>query len=276
MRGSRLTELKGEGMESVVAELYEMQDCAYRSFQAALIPTVDPARVIGVRTPQLRAYARRFVRDQRVGDFLAELPHRYYEENNLHGELLNLTPARTEVNALLKQLDAFLPHVDNWATCDTLAPKVLARHPEETVSYVRSCWLSSGRTYTVRFGIDVLMRWYLDERFDPAHLHLVAGLPCGDYYIDMARAWYFSVALVKQWEVTLPLFKSGARALDPWTHNKALQKARESRRVPLERKAYLQSLKVPVPTGAAPIQQGMDGGAADGRMPGRPRCETNG
>ena len=238
-------------MQSVVDELFALQDPAYREFHTGLVPTVDPDRIIGVRTPALRAYAKKFARDPRAAAFLTELPHRYYEENNLHGELVNLVPARGDLGETFALLDAFLPHVDNWATCDLLAPKALARHPQETFAQVRDVWLSSGLTYTVRFGVDVLMRWYLEDGlFDPAHLALVADLTPGDYFVDMARAWYFSMALVKQYDATVPLIKTPT--LDPWTHNKALQKARESRRISPETKAYLQSLKVPVPKGAAP------------------------
>ncbi len=238
-------------MQSVVDELFALQDPAYREFQAGLVPTVDPARIIGVRTPALRAFAKRFAREGRAAEFMAELPHRYYEENNLHGELVNLVPACGDVRETFAALDVFLPYVDNWATCDLLSPKVLDRHPVETFAQVRDVWLPSGRTYTVRFGVSVLMSRYLsDGRFDPGHLALVADLPPGDYYIDMARAWYFSMALVKQYEATVPLFTT--QTLDPWTHNKALQKARESRRIDAETKAFLQGLKVPLTKGDAP------------------------
>lgn len=235
----------GPGSLDILSELLTLQDLGYRDFNAKLVPTIDPARIIGVRTPALRALAKRLARErpEQALSFMDELPHRYLEEANLHGELIGLLfvrdadPTRTFV-----ALEAFLPHVDNWATCDLTAPKQLARFPEETLARVRDVWLRGTGTYVVRFGVNELMRDYLDERFDPEHLHWVANLASGDYYVDMARAWYFSVALVKQYDVAIDLFRTPT--LDAWTHNKALQKARESRRIDAATKNYLQTLKV--------------------------------
>lgn len=230
-------------MDTVLADLRSLQDLDYRAFHSRLVPTVDPERILGVRTPALRAYAKRFAREQpkRARAFMGETPHEYYEENNLHGELIGLLYGR-DLEGTLRELDRFLPQVDNWATCDMLAPKVLGRHPEATLAKVRATWLPSDHLYTVRFGINELMRDFLDERFEPEQLDWVANLPAGLYYLDMGRAWYFSMALVKQYEATIEMFRRPV--LDPWTHNKALQKARESRRVPKEVKEYLQGLKV--------------------------------
>lgn len=230
-------------MDTVLAELRVLQDPAYRAFHSRLVPTVDPERIIGVRTPALRAYAKRLARERpdEARAFMAEAPHTYYEENNLHGELIDLL-YRRDLETTLLELDGFLPQVDNWATCDLLAPKVLARHPQATLAKVRDVWLASDHLYTVRFGINELMRDFLGERFEADHLRWVAGLPAGEYYLDMGRAWYFSMALVKQYEATVGMFETPV--LDAWTHNKALQKARESRRVPQGVKDYLQGLKV--------------------------------
>lgn len=230
-------------MDTILAELRALQDPAYRAFHCKLVPTVDPERIIGVRMPALRSYAKRLARERpnEARAFMAEAPHGYYEENNLHGELICLLYGR-DFEATLRELDGFLPQVDNWATCDSLTPKVLARHPEATLAKVHDDWLASDHLYTVRFGINELMGDFLGERFEPEHLRWVANVRSGEYYLDMGRAWYFSMALVKQYEATIGMFAEPV--LDPWTHNKALQKARESRRVPQEVKDYLQGLKV--------------------------------
>ncbi|OUO35947.1 DNA alkylation repair protein [Olsenella sp. An290] len=224
-------------------ELEALADPTYRDFQAKLVPTVDPARILGVRTPALRAYARQLVRersaDARV--FLAALPHETYDENNLHGELIGRV-AKTPAEAF-GLLDAFLPHVDNWATCDLIRVPAFKRDLSAVLERIRS-WIAAEPEYVVRFGVVQLMALFLDDAFEPEHLELVAAIGRPEYYVNMARAWYFSFALIKQPAATMPLFERRPCALDAWTHNKALQKARESRRITPERKAYLQSLKV--------------------------------
>lgn len=248
-------------MRCIQEELRVLADSAYREFQCRLMPTVDPSLVLGVRAPALRAYAKRFADDARATEFLHEGPHGLYEEKNLHGELINLAFSRKgapractlwpefvddsgcgEIDWALAAIDDFLPQVDNWATCDSLSPKVLGRYPERVLDHIRTAWLTSGHTYTVRFGVVTLMRHYLDGAFATEQLDWVAGLPAGEYYIDMARAWYFSFALVKQYDAAIGLFERPM--LDTWTHNKALQKARESYRVDAGTKGYLQSLKI--------------------------------
>lgn len=224
-------------------ELETLADPAYRDFQARLVPTVDPARILGVRTPALRAYARRLARE-RASDarvFLAALPHVTYDENNLHGELIGRL-AKTPAEAF-DLLDAFLPHVDNWATCDLIRVSAFKRDLPAVLERIRG-WVSAEPEYAVRFGVVQLMTLFLDDNFEPEQLDLVAAIDRPEYYVNMARAWYFSFALVKQPAATLPLFERRPIALDAWTHNKALQKARESRRTTPEQKAYLQSLKV--------------------------------
>ena len=224
-------------------ELEGLADPAYREFQARLVPTVDPARIIGVRTPALRSLAKRLARE-RPDDaraFLDALPHETYDEMNLHGELIGRV-AKTPQEAF-GLLDAFLPHVDNWATCDLVRGPALGRDLPATLERVRG-WVAAGPEYAVRFGIVQLTALFLGDAFDPSQLDLVAGISSPEYYVNMARAWYFSFALVRQPAATLPLFERRPPALDAWTHNKALQKARESRRVTPEQRAYLQSLKV--------------------------------
>lgn len=234
-------------MDNAVArirrELEALVDPAYRDFQAGLVPTVDPARILGVRTPALRSYAKQLARE-RPSDaraFLAALPHETYDENNLHGELIGLL-AKTPAEAF-GLLDAFLPHVDNWATCDLIRVPAFKRDLPAVFGRIRG-WVAAEPEYVVRFGVVQLMTLFLDDAFEPGHLDLAAAIDRPEYYVNMARAWYFSFALIKQPAATLPLFERWPITLDAWTHNKALQKARESRRVTPEQKAYLQSLKV--------------------------------
>lgn len=229
-------------MTSISSELAALADPDYRAFQARLVPTVDPARILGVRTPALRSYARSLARErpEEARSFLDEpLPHALYEEMNLHGELIGLLSGTPEEAFAL--LEAYLPHVDNWATCDLVRVPSFRRDLPAVLARIRS-WVTREPEYVVRFGVVQLMELFLDDAFEPGQLQIVAGISRPEYYVNMARAWYFATALAKQETSVLPLFEG--RALDAWTHNKALQKARESRRVPLERKAYYQSLKV--------------------------------
>lgn len=229
-------------MKSVSDELAAQADPAYRTFQAKLIPTVAPERVLGVRTPALRRYARSFARDGRCPTFLAELPHPTYEEMNLHAELIGIL-AKTPEEAF-EMVETFLPHVDNWATCDLIRVPAFRRDPAATLARIRSWVAPHQPEYLVRFGIVTLITEFLGERFGQEQLDIIVGIDRPEYYINMARAWYLSMALVKHKNTTLMLFERRPAALDAWTHNKALQKARESLVVSPEEKAYLQSLKV--------------------------------
>lgn len=226
-------------MNEIEKELFAMQDTAYRDFHARLVPTIDKERIIGVRTPQLRAYARRLSKQTALRDaFLSELPHRYYEENNLHAWLIP-TLSR-DIDHVLRLVEEFLPQVDNWATCDMFSVKLFAKHPDAVLARIPS-WLASQHTYTVRFGIVTLLSFFLDEHFREEHLQWVARLRSDEYYINIAIAWYLSVALVKQWDATLPLLQS--RNLPEWIHRKTIQKAVESYRLTAEQKQLLRSLR---------------------------------
>lgn len=218
--------------------LFELQDLGYKEFHAKLIPTIDPETIIGVRTPALRKLAKQVAKMPEAKPFLMELPHKYYEENNLHGFLLE---GIKDYDACIAALDEFLPYVDNWATCDMMSPKVLKKHLPEFLGVIER-WIASGQTYTVRYGIGMLMRFYLDDVFDPAYPGMVAGIRSEEYYVNMMRAWYFATALAKQYEAVLPFIKE--KQLDDWTHNKAIQKSVESNRITKEQKEYLKSLKV--------------------------------
>ena len=239
-------------MQELEAALFARQDCAYRAFQCRLMPTVSPRRVIGVRTPRLRALAKQLSGSAFAEAFLQQLPHAYYEEDNLHGFLIARIRSFEQCTAAL---DRFLPYVDNWATCDQLPVKVLAKRPDETLERVDR-WLASKHCYTIRFGIGVLMRLYLDELFDERFLAMVAQTrmpdteecPASDddiYYVDMMRAWYFAEALAKQEKAALPyLERQGDEALlDEWTRRKGIQKAIESRRITDDMKEHLRTLR---------------------------------
>lgn len=232
-----------EASERILRELEALADPAYRDFQAKLVPTVEEDRILGVRTPDLRALAKRLVRDRPddVRAFLAAPAHATYDEMNLHGELIGRVAGTPE--EAFDLLDAFLPHVDNWATCDLIRVPAFRRDLPAVLERIRG-WVASEPEYAVRFGVVQLTTLFLGDAFDPSQLELVAAIDRGEHYVNMARAWYFSFALIRQPEATLPYFERRPPALDAWTHNKALQKARESRRVTAELRAYLQSLKV--------------------------------
>ena len=218
--------------------LFDLQDLGYRDFQAKLIPTVEPETVIGVRTPELRKLARELAKTADIQPFLDSLPHQYYDECNLHAFLIEQCKDFDRAIALL---DAFLPYVDNWATCDLCSPKVFAKHLPELLPHIER-WIASGKTYTIRFGLETLMRYYLDGAFQTSYLELAASLRSGEYYVNMMIAWFFATALAKQYDAALPYLEE--RRMEPWTHNKAIQKAVESRRITPERKGYLKSLKI--------------------------------
>ena len=225
-------------MTEIQQRLFALQDGGYRDFHAALIPTLDKALVIGVRTPALRTLARELKGTELAAAFLAQLPHVYYEENNLHAALLG---QMKDFDACLTAVEAFLPYVDNWATCDSLRPPALAKNKAALLERVR-VWLQSGHTYTVRFAMGMLMNHFLEEDFREEYLELVASVRSEEYYIRMMQAWYFATALAKQYEAAVKLLEQ--RRLEPWVHNKTIQKARESYRISQEQKIYLKSLKV--------------------------------
>ena len=225
---------------TVRERLFALRDLPYRDFLRPLIPTVPAETVLGVRTPALRALAKELRDTPEAAAFLAELPHTYYEENNLHGFLLCRI---RDYAACVAAIDRFLPFVDNWATCDSMSPACFARHPDLLESDLRR-WIASGRTYSVRFGLRCLMNHFLDERFRPEYLDLAASIHSEEYYVNMMVAWFFATALAKQNDAALPYLEQ--RRLDPWVHNKTIQKARESYRVSPEQKEYLKSLKIPL------------------------------
>lgn len=224
--------------KQVQKSLFELQDLKYRDFHARLIPNVCKETIIGVRTPQLRRFAKEFSKQTEAKVFMKDLPHDFYEENNLHGFLIEQIQSYP---TCIEELDRFLPYVNNWATCDSIRPKCFPKHLPELLDKIKQ-WLGSGHTYTVRFAIEMLMTFYLDEHFSSIHLQMVAELRSDAYYINMMIAWYFATALAKQYEDALPYIEQGK--LDVWTHNKAIQKAVESYRITAEQKTHFKTLKM--------------------------------
>ena len=219
-------------------ELFKMQDVAYRDFNSKLIPTVDKSLFIGVRTPELRKYAKQLAKREDIEEFLHSLPHKYFDENQLHAFIVSEIK---DFKSCVDKVNEFLPYIDNWATCDQLSPKVFKKHHKELIAYIKE-WLESDKVYTVRFGIGMLMEHFLDEDFDISYLETVSNIRSDEYYVNMMIAWYFATALAKRYENIIPFIEK--RSLDIWTHNKAIQKAVESYRISNEKKEYLKSLKI--------------------------------
>ena len=226
-------------MEKITAELFSMQDTKYRDFQSKLIPNIDKERIIGVRTPELRKYAKRLEKEPYAAEFMKELPHYYYEENNLHAAIV--ADMKGSLDEIITETEKLLPYIDNWATCDMFSPKIFKKYPDEVYAKCME-WISSGLTYTVRFGIDMLMSLYRGENFRKEIIDILADINSEEYYVNMAIAWFYSFALIKQYDSTIGLFEE--KRLDKWVHNKSIQKAVESRRVDDETKQYLKSLKI--------------------------------
>ena len=227
-----------EVIQKVQQDLFTMQDLKSRDFHAKLMPTVDKDSVIGVRVPMLRAYAKKFGKTEEAKQFLEILPHQYYEENNLHGLLID---QMKDYELCIEELIRFLPYINNWATCDILSVKAVKGHLD---SYIKNIyqWLESDYTYTIRFGINMLMRYYLEEEFKIEYPEKVAAIRSEEYYVNMVRAWYFATALAKKYDQVLPFLEE--QKMDVWTHNKTIQKAIESYRITLEQKEYLRTLKI--------------------------------
>ena len=225
-------------IEQVQKQLFGLQDLQYRDFHAKLMPTMDKEKIIGVRTPALRKFAKAYGKTEDAKDFLKVLPHQYYEENNLHGLLIE---QMKDYDQCLAELERFLPYIDNWATCDLLSVKIVKKHLDTFIKEVDR-WIESDQPYTIRFGIGMLMRYYLDDFFRMEYLEKVAAVRSEEYYVNMMRAWYFATALAKQYDQILPFIEKGR--LDVWTHNKSIQKAIESYRIAPEQKMYLRTLKV--------------------------------
>ncbi len=233
--------------ENIREKLFLMQDLKYRDFTAALIPTVDKDTVIGVRTPALKSFAKELMAEAyKKGDFseinlfLDNLPHGYYEENNLHAFIVSEIK---DFEICINKTSEFLPFINNWATCDSFRPKCFAKNKEKLIPYIKE-WLSSGKAYIVRYAIELLMIHFLDESFSESYLDTVSKIKSDEYYVNMMIAWYFAEALAKQYNLVVLYFQTAK--LSPWVHNKAIQKARESFRISPEKKEYLKALKLKI------------------------------
>lgn len=225
-------------MDVIQKELFKLQDKKYKEFQEKLIPTRDPDTIIGVRTPELRKYAKELFKSNNYQSFLKELPHKYFDENQLHAFIISEIK---DYDECINYINEFLPYVDNWATCDQMSPKVFKKNHDSLIDNIK-IWLKSKETYTIRFGIGCLLQHFLDEDFKPEYLEIVSRIKSEEYYINMMIAWYFATALAKQYKLTKPYIENSQ--LDKWTHNKTIQKAIESYRISSEQKEYLKSLKI--------------------------------
>lgn len=221
----------------IYKELQALKEKEYADFQAKLVPTIEPSTILGIRVPKLRALAKSYMRDQECQVFLDSLPHNYYDENMLHAILIS---EMKDYDKCINRLEAFLPYVDNWAVCDIMSPKLFKRYRGDLMTRIK-VWIASEETYTIRFGLGMLMTHFLDEDFRPEYLDMASSIRSDEYYVNMMIAWFFATALAKQWEVSLPYIED--KRLDDWTHKKAIQKARESLRISKEKKEYLKGLK---------------------------------
>ena len=224
-------------MKNIKEELFKLQDKKYRDFQVKLIPGSRIDSMIGVRTPELRKFAKELVKENSYESFLKQLPHKYFDENQLHAFILSELKDYEECISYVKD---FLPYVDNWATCDQMSPKVFKKNKDKLLIEIKK-WIKSKETYTIRFGIGMLMQYFLDDDFKKEYLELVSKIKSKEYYVNMMIAWYFATALAKQYDKVIPYLENNR--LDLWTHNKTIQKSIESYRITAEQKEYLRSLK---------------------------------
>ena len=218
-------------------ELFSLQDKEYMKFLSKLTPNVSEDTIIGVRIPEIRKLAKKLVKNNEYEDFLKELPHKYYDENLLHGAIIS---ENKDFENCIELLDNFLPFIDNWAVCDTISPKIFKKHKKELIEKIKE-WSQSDKTYTCRFGVEILMTHFLDEDFKKEYLEIVANIHSEEYYVKMVIAWFFATALTKQWDYAVIYLENNR--LDVWVHNKTIQKARESLRILEDKKGYLKGLK---------------------------------
>ncbi len=222
---------------NITEKLFALRDTGYAAFQAKLVPTVEPERIIGVRTPALRQLAKEICQTEEGDAFLRGLPHYYYDENMLHAALLGRVKP---YERCLSAVEEFLPYIDNWAVCDTLKPAVFQKHKKELLESVRR-WAGSERPFVCRFGIKTLMDHFLDGDFRADLFDIPCGVKSDNHYVKTAVAWFFATALAKQWDDAISIVREAR--LPAETQNLAIRKATESYRISGERKDYLKSLK---------------------------------
>lgn len=221
----------------IIDSLFELQDKKYAEFHSKLLPTLPKEVFIGVRVPDARKLAKEYIKADESKIFMQELPHKYYDENLLHGLMISEIK---DYDLCLKELDLFLPYVDNWAVCDTISPKIFKKHRAELLHKIEE-WAASEHVYTCRFGLEMLMSHFLDDDFKPEYLEIPASIRSLEYYVNMMIAWFFATALAKQWDSALPYLEN--RRLDTWVHDKTIRKACESYRISDEHKQFLKRLK---------------------------------
>lgn len=224
-------------MTHLQEELFKLQDTGYRDFNSSLIPGVDKDKVIGIRTPVLRKFAKEYAKSGETEKFMRELPHEFYEENNLHMMLIGQIK---DYDECISELEKFLPYIDNWATCDLPLPKCFDKNKEDILERAKK-WIATDKTYVIRYGIGVMMRLFLDVDFKEEYIQLVASVKSEEYYVNMMIAWYMATALAKQWDAVAPYIQE--RRLSEWVHRKSIQKAVESYRITPEQKEYLKGLR---------------------------------
>ena len=224
-------------MQKIIDRLYSMQDLKYKDFNKNLTPNLNPDNMIGVRTPALRSYATELYKTGEYMDFLNELPHKYFEENQLHAFLIEKLK---DYDECIEKVEQFLPYIDNWATGDQMNPKVLAKNKHDLLVHINK-WLSSDKTYTIRYGIRMLMCHFLDEDFDPKYPKMISSIISDEYYVNMMIAWYFATALAKQYDSIIPYIEN--HIFSNWIHKKTIQKSVESYRISDDHKIYLKSFR---------------------------------
>ena len=222
---------------NIKEELLALQDISYADFQAKLTPNIPRDLFIGVRVPEARKLAKRIIGEPETFKFLRDLPHKYYDENMLHGLLIS---EMKDYDACIEAVDEFLPYVDNWAVCDIMSLKIFKKNKKALLEKIKE-WSKSEEEYTCRFGLEMLMSHFLDDDFKPEYLEIPLSVNNDEYYVKMMIAWFFATALAKQWDATIKHIED--QRLDTWAHNKAIQKARESKRITSKQKEYLKSLK---------------------------------
>ena len=223
---------------NIIDELFKLQDKEYREFQSKLIPNINKERIIGVRTPLLRQLSKIIIKENNYSDFLNDLPHKYFDENQIHAFIISEIK---DYDECLFEFNKFLPYIDNWATCDQSSPKIFLKNSDKLINEIKR-WIKSKDTYTIRFGIGMLMRIYLDDNFKPEYLKMVSNIKSDEYYVNMMIAWFFATALAKQYDSTIEYIKN--YKLDKWVHNKIIQKSIESYRISKEKKEYLKKYKI--------------------------------
>ncbi len=221
----------------ITNKLFELRDEKYAIFSSKLTPNIKKDNVIGVRVPIIRKLAKEYLKNEESKYFLNTLPHKYYDENMLHGLLISEIK---DYDECINYLDKFLPYVDNWAVCDIMSPKVFKKNKDKLINKIKT-WSKSKNTYTCRFALGMLMSYFLDEDFKREYLEIPVSIHSDEYYINMMIAWFYATSLAKQWDSTIPYLENNK--LDKWIHNKTIQKAKESYRITQSQKEYLNNLK---------------------------------